>query len=452
MPVKNGQTSLAIIIFLLAVGLIIFLSISKFPIHCLVILLLALILFIIALIKTDVALVILILSTLFSPELELGAIPGRTVVVRADDILLIVVFFGWIAKMAIYKELGLLKATELNKPIFSYIFICILSTLLGVLSGTVNIKYAFFYILKYIEYFLLFFMVVNNIKSLAQIKIFIFFIFFTCFFVNIYGWSQIGTGARVSAPFEGKAGEANTFAGYLLFMIALILGLILYPESRRQKFFLLGFLFFVIVTFLFTLSRGTWLASFPMFFTFIVINKKSRLYLILVLIIAIIFLPYILPHVVHERVKTTFVHGRTYTIFGKRISVDEATGLRLDSWRYGIIKWSKRPVFGYGVPAGIVVDNQYARVLREVGTIGFLIFIWLMVRIFKAGWRCYITSEDNNFAKGLSLGFLGGFIGLLFHGVTVETFILIRIMEPFWFVTAIIVSLPSLLKKGKENE
>jgi hypothetical protein len=50
---------------------------------------------------------------------------------------------------------------------------------------------------------------------------------------------------------------------------------------------------------------------------------------------------------------------------------------------------------------------------------------------------------------GVSLGFLAGFIGLLVHGFAANTFIIVRIMEPFWFLTAVVVSMPYLSPLGK---
>ena len=51
-------------------------------------LLLGLLVFIIAFTKTDLALIILILSMLLSPEIETGGISGRAVIVRFEDIFL----------------------------------------------------------------------------------------------------------------------------------------------------------------------------------------------------------------------------------------------------------------------------------------------------------------------------------------------------------------------------
>ncbi len=47
-----------------------------------------------------------------------------------------------------------------------------------------------------------------------------------------------------------------------------------------------------------------------------------------------------------------------------------------------------------------------------------------------------------------SLGFIADFIGLAIHALTANTFIILRIMEPFWFIAGMVIMLPTL----KEEE
>lgn len=160
MLIKNEQTNFIIIISLLliAISIIFFLvkppTIQSFIPYLLIIMP---IIFLIALFNTDVALVLLIFSMLLSPELSIGGVRGRAVVVRLDDIFLLLVFLGWMAKMAVNKEFGFLKTSSLIRPIFLYILICIISSGIGVLRGTTKLLTSFLYIFKYFEYFLVFF-------------------------------------------------------------------------------------------------------------------------------------------------------------------------------------------------------------------------------------------------------------------------------------------------------
>jgi O-antigen ligase len=365
-------------------------------------------------------------------------------VIRLEDIFLIFIFLGWLAKVAVDKRLGFLRFTTLNKPILIYILIGIISTGLGIITGVLDIRDSFFYLLKYFEYYIIFFMVVNNLKSLRQAKFFIFFILLTCFIVCLYAMARLPVEARLSAPFEGEAGEPNTLAGYLLLMIALMLGLILYSDSALQRLLLLVLCGLAIVVFVFTLSRGSWIAFFPMLLTFVILGKRYKHYLMLLFIILIIALPHISPRRVQERVQDVFTPDKTYYVMGKSYAVSDSTAERINSWKIGFSRWLERPILGYGIPSAGIIDNQYIRVLTETGLLGIIVFIWLMRMIFKVGWQAYISSGENNFVKGVSVGFLAGFIGILVQALSISTFIIIRIMEPFWFLAAIVVMLPQL--------
>ncbi len=400
--------------------------------------------FFVAFLRTDLALILLILSMLLSPEFGLGHIPGRTVVLRFDDIILFVVFFGWLAKMAVNKELGLLRATSLNKPILAYMFVCVLATGIGAVQGTTDAKNGFFYISKYAEYFLLFFMVSNNITGKKQVKVFVSFILLVCLVVCVYALrTYVLHGGRATAPFEGTTGEANTLAGYLLVMMGMTLGLFLYTRSLRLRFLLGGLFVFMTSPFLYTLSRGGWFGFFAMWLTFLVLCKRNREMLLLVSVGVIMAAPLILPEAVIHRYRATFLPGKTYQVLGKKISIDESASLRIKSWEGSVRKWKERPILGHGVPArGAVSDVQYGRILREVGIIGFLSFLWIIVTLFRMAWRSYANSEIDDFGRGLSLGFISALVALLVMGCAAEVFIIIRIMEPFWFLAAIVVILP----------
>lgn len=423
------------------------------PSFYLFIIILSLIIFFISLLRTDIGLIILILAMLFSPEFRAGDIPGRAVVLRIDDVFLLVIFLGWLAKMAINKELGFLKVTPLNRPIMAYSAICVLSTLLGALRGDVKIQQGIFYLLKYFEYFFLFFMVINNIRNVKQVKMLIFFLLATCFLVCVYAWlTKGGIEGRVTAPFEGKeGGEPNTFAGYLILMMALMIGLIIHTQSQKQRMLFLALLGFAFVPFILTLSRSGWLSFFPMYVTFLVIPNRFRPLMFMGLLVLIALMPVVAPERVRLRVKETFAPEKTYKIMGKDFNVAESAAARIDSWKYGFYYWSKRPFLGNGIPMGTVIDNQYMRVLSETGLVGFLAFLWIIRMLFALAWRVYIIFRESPFVQSISLGFIAGLVGLLMLSSSAAVFILIRIMEPFWFLAAIIVVLPEIIEKEKNS-
>jgi hypothetical protein len=116
--------------------------------------------------KTSLGL--LVFSMLLSPKLGFGSVTSnREAVLRYDDVLLVIMFFSWFARMAIIKGKAFITHTPLQAPILIYTSVYILSTALGIMRGNLDPKPASFYLLKYIEYFFLYFMTVNLVTVYA---------------------------------------------------------------------------------------------------------------------------------------------------------------------------------------------------------------------------------------------------------------------------------------------
>jgi len=301
---------------------------------------------------------------LLSPELNVAQVPQRAVVIRFDDILLGVIFLTWLAKMAMNKQLGLLKNTPLNLPIAVYVAISILSTAWGIAGGWILSNKTFFYLLKYFEYFLLYYMISNIIRSREQIKAFVFVFLLTAFIICICAWAQFGTGERVSAPFEGSP-EPNTLSGYLLVIMAVCWGLILCLKRFGARLLLLGLFFFALPPFFHTLSRGAWLGILPMAIVLTALNRQKTLILAVLLTAIILALPIVLPHFVKHRIEETFVPDaitREYEVAGKKfpVTLEGSAMLRIVSWEWIITdRFPKRPFFGWGVTGVGFIDSNF---------------------------------------------------------------------------------------------
>jgi O-antigen ligase len=348
--------------------------------------------------------------------------------------------------MAVHKELSLARFTPINKPILNYVFVCLIATFLGALRGFVNLNISVFYLIKYFEYFLLFFMVTNIVRTDEQVKIFVFSILCVAFLISLYACFQHFRGVeRVTAPFEGKAGEANTLAGYLILIISFTLGLLMNLRERRLKVLLFISLMVSVPAFLFTLSRSGWIAFVPAFITIIILSRRGRPALIIAAILVGLAAQQILPKFFYKRIDETFQTGKSYELMGKRVKLEDSAGARIVVFNIAVDKLKKEPVFGYGVGSSLrVLDNQYARILIEVGLLGLILFIWLMRSIFINALRNLNKLREDNFSRGLIVGFIAGLVGLLVHSVGAESFIIIRIMEPFWFMAAIVMRLPEI--------
>ena len=415
----------------------------------------AIIIFTFSFVSQEIALYILLFSMLLGPQFvaESEAVAfyrGRGVSLRFDDFLIAVIGTAWMMKVAIHKDFGIFLRTPLNRPIALYLCACAVATLNGYLTNPrVNGTVAVFYILKYFEYYVVYFMAVNHLKEREQIRRFVITMLVVCFLICLYGIYQIPSGERVSAPFEGSEGEPNTLGGYLVMMLSLVIGLLVTQGSFRKKLPLLALLPFMLVTLAATQPRGSWLALPFMLLTLIFFSKR-RLAIIIPLLFVLAVSPLVMPKSVIDRAAYTFTQPEEEGQMKiGAVKIDTSTSARLESWRLILTQdYVKRPLLGYGITGYSFVDAQIPTVLINTGILGLIAFLILLGTIFRQALRAYRTTSDPLFS-GIALGHLGAFIGLLVHAVGANTFIIVRIMEPFWFLTALVVMIPAIEKGGE---
>jgi len=405
-------------------------------------LMLGLVVLLMGLLHIKLTIYLIIFSMLLSPELGVGALAGdRPVTIRFEDILLILVGFAWLARSAYHKELGLFRNSPLNGPIAAYSAVAVFATVISGWTHEINWLRALLFLAKYLEYFVLYFLVLNNLKSRSDVRNYLIAAFLTCAVVSVVCISQIPDGGRVTAPFEGEDGEPNTLGGYLVFMLALASGFYFTASSTRERLLWLGFGALMTLPLLYTLSRSSWLAGAAMALALLwLIPKKSHVLAAAAIVLALS--PVFLPSEVTHRLAYTF--GQPPEPGQIRVGatrLDTSLSARIRSWEYGLEGWAQKPLTGHGVAGYGFMDAQYVRILTETGLLGLAAFTWLAINIFRMVRRRLRNAKDR-FATALCLGYLAGFVAMLVHGIGANTFIIVRIMEPFWLVTALVAALP----------
>ena len=398
-----------------------------------------------------IGLYILIFAMLLGPQFGVGGIGGegvrsRGLTLRLDDFLLLIIGFSWFLSTAISKEKGLFLKTPLNRYIGYYFIVCLVSTLIGYMMGRVKGMSGIFFVLKYFEYFIVYFMTVNYLKEKKQMERLVFAMLLVCFIVCLISIYQIPSGVRVSAPFEGERGEPNTLGGYLVLMLSIVLGFLFHNYGTRgQRFFFGGLVFFILMTLAATLSRSSWLALGPMMFALIWFSKRKLFAIIPLILIAVLSI-ILLPTTVKERALYTFAQRpEAGQVKIGEVRIDTSTSARLISWQTILTQdFLKQPLLGYGITGYSFVDAQYPRVLAETGLLGFFLFLALMHAIYRNARQTRHLYTEDPFYLGITTGYLAGFFAMLTHGIGANTFIIVRIMEPFWFLTAIIIMIPQI--------
>lgn len=395
---------------------------------------------------------LLVFSMLLSPEIGFGAVdPSRALVIRYDDVLLLIIFFSWFARTAIFKNKPFITSTPVQKPVMLYTALCVLSTALGVIRGDLAWKSASLYTLKYIEYFLLYFMTVNIVDSEEDVKRYMRYGFIVAIMVTFYAYYYYyasGVSARATAPFEAPIGnvkeaEPASLGGYYLIVFGVLLALVS-EAGWRLALPALAALAFAFPAFLFTFSRASYLGFAAMIPALMFFSKKRRL--LLTGLLAAGAITFMLAGEVRDRVidRVTMTYTGAYArqsfdagIAGQ-VKLEDSAASRVHSLRRTLVeKFPKHPILGWGVTGIGMGDTQYALVLGELGILGVILFVWMIYRLFYTALAVF-NSYTAPLIRALALGFMTSMVALLFQALGVNTFIIVRIMEPFWFIAAML--------------
>ncbi|MBX7256574.1 MAG: hypothetical protein K1Y02_09450 [Candidatus Hydrogenedentes bacterium] len=428
-----------------AVSLLIFHSVVQIP-SLTIALGVSLFLFGVTVFRVEWGVGFLVIAMLLSPEVasEKVGMGNRMLQLRYDDILIIVVFAGVFLKLVFEGSGTFWLPSPINKGIVLYYSVCLFSSMLAFRRSLplFDQSEAFFTLLKLAEYYMIFVLVGNAIRTYQQIKwqLAVFFVvgaIIACYGLYSKFFSSID---RVSAPFETGGTEPNTLGGYLVLVMCIAVAMYIKAPTKRMKVVMACLAGLAFTPFLFTLSRASYLAWVMGLLVLGIAGKRPILILLTALVL--IFSQSIMPPEVVERVNYTFQQGSGEPVaiggMDTGLQVDKSTHERIYVWKkvnYNLLVW---PWFGGGVSWDRVLDSQYARVLIETGLFGFATFVFLQLQILRTTRESHLWASDW-VGKALGLGTFTATAALIVHSFGTISFLIVRIMEPYWFLVSLAV-------------
>lgn len=401
----------------------------------------------ITVVRVDFGLYILTIAMLLSPEIDAGDQYTGDVRLnlRYDDVLIMVIFLGVMVKLTFEGRLKLWQPSPINYGILAYYGVCIISTLLALerALGAWDRRTAFFVMLKMLQYYLVFWLTGHVIRTRKDMRNLLIVFYAVAMVVVIYAALSVGTLTRVSAPFEQGGTEPNTLGGYLVVCICVALGLYTQASAIRHRLLFLAIVAACTYPLLFTLSRASYMAVVVGVGIVALISRTWHLGLVLLAVL--LASPLVMPSEVIERVVYTFdpSHGEQVVIAGAEVpvTVDKSTYERIYVWNKVWFILTLEPIFtlfGGGVSWESVLDSQYARVLLETGVMGGLAFVFLQLTILRSTRQAYRWTDDW-VGRGLAMGMFAVCLSLNVHSTGTISFLIVRIMQPFWLLLALTV-------------
>ena len=390
-------------------------------------------------------------ATLLLPEIPIGAVKtglsgaNREIGIRPEDILVIAIVFGWFARIVAHREKISIPDNPLNMPIIVLSVIMVVATLFGILFGDVSLSAGFFYTLKRLEYFLIFFMVIANINTIKGVKIGVVILLITAALVALYGTFEhltLADDTRISGPFQRS--QASILGGFLVMIIFISLSFLLNYRSVFLKIGLSALIGISLYTVMWTRSRSAYTALSAGLIIFALLIRKPIF--IIIPILLLLFMSQLLPEAV---VKSIWSIKAVYSTE----EFNPSWSSRVDAWEGALPYILNRPILGYGLGAFDLAwtDSQYVHDALSMGLIGLGVFVWLIIRLFRNTWSIYKESNEV-FNKTLAIGFVGGLVCLLIQGIAMTNFYTIRTMVPFWFLTGLIMVTLHLSEENKAGK
>jgi hypothetical protein len=405
---------------------------------------------------------LLIFSMLLSPELSIGSAGTRPITIRYDDILLVLVSLAYLGRIAFKKDLPLLRWTPAHPPIFCYACACALSTGLGILRGDILPLKGIFYAAKYLQYFVIYFLAVNLLEDRGAVRRALGLAAATALLVTLYAYHyHFLTGDRTTAPFDDplhgvrEASEPGTLGGYYIVVFGTLLGLATeLPPSGLAS--CLGLLLFMFPAFLLTLSRASYagLAASSLAVLLLARRRKLLVASAAALVCGLVLFNPALREKTASRIELTFHGGQNrelhpFRFLGYSFELEDSAAQRVWAWeRILTQKLPRHPLLGHGATGIGFEDTQYGTILGELGLLGLLVFGWLASAIGGMALRTAARAQEP-FDRGLALGLACALAGLLTHAFTSNTFIIIKIMEPFWLLAALVAAIGRIPETGR---
>lgn len=367
-----------------------------------------------------------------SPEFDYGS-----VTLRLEDFLLPILLLVWIMRQVFLKEKFV--SSGISVPLLVYFLVVTLATAFGVSLGKVEILDTLFRLVKYVQYLLLFYLVMSTLRSRKEVTTFAWLLLAAGGVAGVYGSLQhhlSSTGVVTGPPGE----DYNIFAGYLLIHLIMAISLLVSEIPFSQKVVILILAAPVAYALPYTFSRTSYVAILAGLIFLGLHRYRPLLGVSLLLILSYQFL---FPSDVVERISSI------WQIFAGE-SAPSAFLARIETWKWYVPNiFFTYPFLGLGLgSATLSIDSEYLRTILESGIFGLCAFVWLIITLFRIG-REVERQEEDPFCNALAMGFLAVVVSLSVHAIGATSFSTIRTMEAFWFLTGLVLVLYNS-KKGEQ--
>ena len=251
--------------------------------------------------------------------------------------------------------------------------------------------------------------------------------------------AEAGVRTRVYSIF----GSPNVMGAFLVMTAPMLAALAYYSKKLWVKCLMWGAVGILCLSTLFTFSRGAW---FGLTIAVVVFSLLVDRKLLLIAGIAILGVIFCVPE----------ISNRIAFLFTADFAKANSTGGRGERWHIGLQLWRQNRIFGFGLGryGGAIamqnkeiddivyyyMDNYYLKTLVEMGLIGLISYVWLLLRNLIWSLRSLFKTQKNKMSV-LSAGIVAGQLGVLSHSFFENIFEVPYMNAYFWGLSALVMYL-----------
>ena len=344
--------------------------------------------------------------------------------------------------------------TPMDFMIFAFLALSAFSAL-----TSFNREKSLLVLMLYVVFALMYFVIVNTVKTKNQwynlVTVFVFsglFVGFYGIYQNFFfdatqmsGWVDKEMFEDISARVYSTFDNPNVLGQYLVLVIPVAFALCVSAKKAFERIVFFLICAVMLLCLIFTWSRAAWVAI-VLALGFFVVMKDRRWSTIC--IVALIIMPFVLPESIISRI--TSIGNMKDSSTAYRVSVWIAS-LRIakDYWISGIGLGSgafERIYQHYALNgAGFALHshNFYIQLVVEMGILALLVFLAIIFLSYK---QIVGIKEKKSVNKNVALAIGGAIIGYLFQGMAENIWYNYRMVLIFWIYIAILQSGAMLLK------
>lgn len=357
---------------------------------------------------------------------------------------ILLVLIGWIYRLVKKKSKSILR-TPLDLPIIIFAIIGFISTFNSLILKQSLMAIPIFVVGIFLSYHL----VLGNITDKKFLKKFILAMILGGTITACLGiFQHLIWGVERS---YATLIHINTLAGYLTLMIPIVFSLLFYVPKRSEKILLTFSLITMIICLIFTRSRSGWLALVGAMSFLVIIKKEKRLAIGLILVI-IVVVSLLMPSI-NARLRITF----DLTANKGRICLAKSalqmikdyplTGIGVNTFLHIYPQYQLPEDKELGRPHA---HNVFLQIGAEMGLFAIIILLWLLIRVFKIGWKTLRRTKDE-YLRALVIGLLASLIAFLISQEFDYMWSRPNLFIFFWMLLAMLLVTRNIVLKNKEN-